>query len=168
MRTLTCVVSAIMICAWPTNASAAVNVIFVNPEHYIDAGAYGRDRARNLAEIEKAFRHLGDRYLSADQTLTIEILDIDLAGRLEPWHFNNYDIRYMRDITWPQMKLRYTLERVGQPLLTAEETLSDPSYLERPNTHFSNEPLPYDKAMMERWFRARFVRFPPNGSKPGA
>jgi Protein of unknown function (DUF3016) len=155
MRTLACLLSAIMICAWPACASAAVKVNLVNPEHYIDAGPYGRDRARNLAEIEKAFRDLGDRYLSAGQTLTIEILDIDLAGQLEPWHFNNYDTRFMRDITWPRMKLRYTLERGGQPLLRAEETLSDPSYLERPNTHFSNEPLPYEKAMMERWFRAK-------------
>jgi hypothetical protein len=69
----------------------------------------------------------------------------------------------LREITWPQMKLRYTLETPSQAPQSAEETLSDPSYLETPSTHFSGELLPYDKAMIERWFRARFVeRRPPH------
>jgi hypothetical protein len=48
--------------------------------------------------------------------------------------------------------------------LYGEEALSDPSYLELSNTRISSEPLPYDKAMMERWFQARFVEHrPPRG-----
>ena len=161
MRSLLGIISAIAIAAWSANAFAAVKVNFVNPEQYVDAGSYGgKDRARNLAEIERIFQNLVDRYLTGGQTLTIEVLDIDLAGRLEPWHVTSNDVRYMREITWPQMKLRYTLESGGEPLLHGEETLSDRSYLQTPNTNYS-EKLPYERVMIERWFRARLIEHRP-------
>ena len=163
MRNLIGLTSAIAIGMWAADAQAAVKVNFVNPDHYIDAGGYrGKDRARSLEEIERTFQKLADRYLAADQTLTIDVLDVDLAGRLEPWHFNSYDVRYMRDITWPTMKLRYELDGANAPPLRGEETLSDPGYLDFPGTHISGQTLPYEKAMLERWFRARLVdRRPP-------
>jgi hypothetical protein len=164
MRSLLVMISLIAIAAGSTNGFAAVKVNFVNPEHYTDVGSLGgRDRVRNLDELERAFQKLGERYLLPGQTLTIDVLDIDLAGRLEPWHVTPNDVRYMREITWPQMKLHYTLESASEPPLQAEETISDRSYLEIPNTNFS-ERLPYDKRMMERWFKARFVQHrPPHG-----
>ncbi|HEY4264189.1 MAG TPA: DUF3016 domain-containing protein [Micropepsaceae bacterium] len=161
MRTLVLFAAAIVTGTWPFQASAAVIVNFIQPEHYTDAGPQGQDRTRNLNEIERTFQKLGEHYLSADQILTIDVLDVDLAGRLEPWHANAYDVRYLRDITWPRMKLRDTLETPSQPPQSAEEILSDPSYLESPNTRFSGEPLAYDKAMIERWFHARFVEHRP-------
>jgi hypothetical protein len=91
MRTVTSL--ALAIALWPLHASAAVKVNFINPEHYVDAGSYGQDRTRNLDEIERTFQKLGEHYLSADQVLTIDVLDVDLAGRLEPWHDRGYDIR---------------------------------------------------------------------------
>jgi hypothetical protein len=157
MRNRSVLILAFALCAGPATA-ATVKVNFVDPQHYADIGSYGGiDRKRNLDEIEKIFQKLGDRYLSADQVFSIDVLDVDLAGRLEPWHNNAYDIRYMRDITWPRMKLRYTLEGAGHPPASSEETLSDPSYLDFPHARFSDEPLPYDKAMIERWFRKEFA-----------
>jgi hypothetical protein len=87
-------------------------------------------------------------------------LDVDLAGRLEPWHLTPNDVRYMREITWPQMKLRYTLQSASETLLQGEEVLSDRSYLQIPNTNYS-EKLPYEKRMLGRWFRARLVEHRP-------
>ena len=163
MRSLLATISAIAIAAGSANASAAVKVNFLGPEHYADIGSHTKDRVRNLQEIEREFQTLGERYLAAGQTLTIDVLDVDLAGRLEPWHVTSNDVRYMREVTWPQMKLRYTLQSADAPSLQGEETLSDRSYLQIPNTNYS-EKLPYEKRMLGRWFRARFVehRPPPN------
>jgi hypothetical protein len=141
-------------------AQAVVKVNFIEPEHYMDASLYGRYGARSrdvaLREIERAVQRAGERYLKPDETLTIDVLDVDLAGQFEPWHGVPNDIRYMRDITWPSIKLRYVLERPSQPPLQAEERVSDPSYLQFPALDRTGEPMPYEKAMLQRWFRTRF------------
>jgi DUF3016 family protein len=94
-------------------ARAEVDVAFTAPEKYVDAslrregGASAREVA--LRTIREQLVALGERYLAPNQTLKIEVLDIDLAGEIEWWH-GPYDIRYLRDYTWPKIKLRYTLE----------------------------------------------------------
>src|SRR4051812_33858722 len=92
-------VVSVAIAVAPAIALAAVKVNFVTPDHYTDVGTPGgRDRARNLDEIANIFETLGERYLPAGQNLTIDVMDIDLAGRLEPWHLTLNDVRYMREI----------------------------------------------------------------------
>jgi len=86
----------------------------------------------------------------------IEVLDVDLAGEIEWWH-GPYDIRYLRDYTWPKIKLRYTLEENGQTIRSAEETVSDPSYQMSVIVTRSGEVMPHEKAMLARWFRSRFA-----------
>jgi hypothetical protein len=46
--------------------------------------------------------------------------------------------------------------------MSAQETVIDQYYLARP-TRASSDPLRYEKAMLDDWFRARFVdyRAPP-------
>jgi hypothetical protein len=167
----------------PAAASADVTVTFVHPEHFTDAnlnGRYGGDKGREpaLRTIAQDLQQLGQRYLPAGVTLTVEILDVDLAGRLEPWHAISYATRYMRDVTWPRIKLRYRLDGPGldrrglggpglggsaQPI-AGEETISDPMYLTHRTPRDVGEPMPYEKAMLEDWFRARFVaRASPQG-----
>ena len=151
--------SGVLIAGWSGAAAAALQVNFVLPETYTDAGLrhYGASAKQDtFREIERELQRLAARYLSPGETLTIDILDIDLAGRFEPWVSLNYDIRFMRDITWPRIKLRYALDSRGAPL-RAEETVSDMSYLDTPNIRPAGEPLSYEKAMLGRWFRARFV-----------
>lgn len=141
-------------------ARAEVDVTFTAPEKFVDAGlrrhngAQSRDLA--LRTIREQLVALGRRYLGPDQNLRIEILDVDLAGEIEWWH-GAYDIRYLRDYTWPKVKLRYTLEESGRPLRSAEETVSDPSYQVSVLTTRSGEIMPHEKEMLARWFRSRFA-----------
>jgi hypothetical protein len=140
---------------------AEVQVTFTNPATYADAALH-RDRGptgRELAlkTIGDQLERLGKRYLPSNQTLKIEVLDVDLAGELEWWH-GPYDIRYLRDYTWPSIKLRYTLEQDGQTIRTNEETVSDLSYqMNIIATSRSGEIMPHEKLMLARWFRARFA-----------
>jgi hypothetical protein len=144
------------------SARAEVQVTFTAPETYLDAGLLRRDgeRAREvtLRTIREELMRLGERYLAPNQTLEIEVLDIDLAGEIEWWH-GPYDIRFLRSYTWPKIKLRYALkDGSGQTIRSGEETVTDPSY--QMNVIAATRPgdvIPYEKQMLARWFRARFA-----------
>jgi hypothetical protein len=145
--------------ALPSPAGAAVTVAFVDPVNFRDA-AFQRDYQAEdavLKGIEKHLRHLGERYLAADQKLDVEILDIDLAGRMAPWRPQLNGVRLMDGVTWPRIKLRYVLERDGARIDSAEESIADLNYLTHSPGYFSSDRLRYEKQMLDDWFRARFV-----------
>ena len=136
-------------------AHAAVIVTFKEPERYSETGLFRAEGPRAMKAIEAHLKHLGEAYLPADQTVRVEVLDIDLAGE-DRLRANGQDIRVMRgraDV--PVIRLRYTWERPGTPPLSAEETVSDMAYLQR--TVPSLEPFAHEKRMLETWFRQRFV-----------
>ncbi|MCY1285948.1 hypothetical protein D9M68_197070 [compost metagenome] len=145
-------------------AQPAVEVNFAQPEKYRDASlrgygyGYGADEFV-LKEIRATFEKLGERYLSPGQTLHITVQDIDLAGRYEPWHTYAYDVRFMRDVTWPSMKLSYQLSQDGKPLASEDDVrVNDMFYLQRPGRSVhSSDRLYAEKAMLNDWFRERFA-----------
>jgi len=138
-------------------ADAAVVVSFPEPERYSDAGDNWQ-LDENLAGLKRHLEQLGERYLPSSQTLTVEVLDIDLAGR--PRYFPRRGLPDIRVLDgradWPMIKLRYTLASEGKTIDTREETVSDSNYLQRSATRPS-ERLYYEKRMLDEWFRARFV-----------
>jgi hypothetical protein len=163
MRRLASLILATMaVMMFAETARAGVTVTYVHPETFSDAnlrGGYGeKARAPALDGIRQHLERLSQRTLKPDQNLKIEVLDLDLAGRLEPWHANAYDVRYMREITWPRMTLRYTLVQNGITLAQGEETISDMSYLMDASARLSSDSLRYEKTMLDDWFRKRFVR----------
>jgi hypothetical protein len=84
---------------------------------------------------------------------------VDLAGRVEWWHANIHDIRIMRDVDAPSVKLRYTLTENGAVLASGEERITDMGYLQGIVTITSNsDPLKYEKTMLTDWFRKRFAK----------
>jgi hypothetical protein len=148
------IVSSFMLFALP--AGADVSVSFLDVSRYTDAGRDPIDAERNTAELGKHLEALGHRYLRPDQTLRIEVLDVDLAGRTHLRGGSASDIRVLTGgADWPRMKVRYTLETRGEAPRSAEEDLSDMSYLQNPQR--SGESLAYEKRMLDDWFRARFA-----------
>lgn len=161
MHSRSCILylSAALLTAIPA-AHAEVTVAFTAPEKFVDAGLrrHTGEQARELAlrTIREHLVALGERYFTPNQNLAIEVLDVDLAGEIEWWH-GPYDIRYLRDYTWPKIKLRYTLVEGGQTVRNGEETVSDPSYQMNIVAMRSGDIMPYEKAMLARWFRSRFA-----------
>jgi Protein of unknown function (DUF3016) len=149
------VIAAVAAILLPCAANATVRVNFVAPESYRDSEQAGtRDGVLN--ELRRYLESLGTAYLKAGQSLTIDVLDIDLAGEYEPWRPHLAHARIMRDITPPMMKLRYRLEQKGRVLLRGTETVSDMNYLVSLSARRSGERLAYDKEMLQDWFQARF------------
>ncbi|TVR63973.1 MAG: DUF3016 domain-containing protein [Candidatus Competibacteraceae bacterium] len=100
------------------------------------------------------------RCLADGETLAIEVLDVDLAGRNEWWHRAGHDLRVMRAITWPRLDLRYVWrDATGTVLQEGRERVTDMDYLRRSaRVRFATVPLPDEQAMLRDWFARRFCR----------
>ncbi|WP_307941667.1 DUF3016 domain-containing protein [Pseudomonas mosselii] len=142
--------------------TAQVEVRFDHSEKFRDASLDNRGYPQGadpqvMKALTQHLQKLGQRYLRPGQQLVIDIRDIDLAGRFEPWHSQAYDVRFMREVTWPSIDLDYTLQQPGQAALKAQEHLSDKMYLSRPGRLGSHDRLYAEKAMLGDWFRQRFA-----------
>lgn len=143
-------------------AAGKLKVRFIHPERFTDArlnASYGAD-ARVLRLIEQHLQDLADRCLDPDQELAIQVLDIDLAGRQEWWAYSGArDLRVMREITWPRIEITYSLRRNKDDVVEAKERISDVNYLLNSSSARSDSmPLPYERAMLTKWFERRFCR----------
>ena len=133
-------------------AWADVSVAYVKPDDYTDVPRNQIDRERVLKDFSAYFATL-DKKLPAGQSLKIEVLDIDLAGRLYPRHMGD-DIRIMNGgADWPRLQLRYTLSQDGQVLRSGEDQLSNMNYQMTLSRHNDSEPLRYEKQMIDDWFK---------------
>jgi hypothetical protein len=143
-------------------ANAAVVVSFVDDDHYTDARADGYTRTTATEAIERHLRALGARYLTPQQTLRVEVLDIDLAGTMETTK-RATQMRVLRDNgDGPSIRLRYWLESGGKVLASGEETLADRSYIRlRKTIGADSESMYYEKRMLDEWFKLRFVERTP-------
>jgi len=139
----------------PAQAAGTVDVSFVNPARFADAGA--KDEQANLRTISEHLRWLGERHLKSGQVLKIDVLDLDLAGEMRPSRRRIGDVRISKGMAdWPKISVRYSLQANGQVLRDGVETIGDMSYLQPMADYRNAQPLRHEKQMLDRWFKARF------------
>jgi hypothetical protein len=137
-------------------APAAVTVAFSHPEHFLDMPFSPVGRERVLKDLSEHFTKLGAR-LPPGQDLRVEVLDLDLAGRLHP-NFRGQELRILNGgADWPHMQVRYTLAANGRVIASGEDHLSDMMYLNRINRYLDGDTLRYEKRMIDDWFTTRFA-----------
>jgi hypothetical protein len=138
--------------------AGTVNVSFADTPRFSDAGPTSWEERHTREQLAHFLQSLGPRYLPADQTLKVEITDIDLAGEVKPRPRAGRDLRILRGgADWPRITLRYSLEAGGKVLRSADEAVSDPDYTHHGGNVSSSDPLYYEKRMLEHWFRERFA-----------
>jgi hypothetical protein len=153
---------AALLGAGTAHAAGTVQVDFVAPDRYSDAGTSRADEEPNRDTLARYLQDLGERYLPDGDVLQISVLDIDLAGHVRPARRGTVDIRVVRGgADWPRIKLRYTLRAGDKVLQSAEETVADLDYLSHRTDYAARDPLRYEKRMLADWFRARFVEHRP-------
>ena len=136
-------------------AAGAVTVSFPSSS-YTDIGPPGAEVDEVKNELARYLHALDARYLAPTDNLWIEIVDVDLAGRLQPT--SRGEIRVARgQADWPRIKVRYRFERGGKTT-AGEDMVSDPSYLWFPSRARPSESMPHEKRMLEAWFREKFAR----------
>ncbi|WP_020564055.1 DUF3016 domain-containing protein [Methylosarcina fibrata] len=149
-------------------AFAEVTIRFEPVERYTDLGLSGAAtpavQESLLKQLEKHLRQLGEQYLPKSDTLVIAIQDVDMAGAMEPWRSPNLiNTRIIRDIYPPRFTLHYLWrDQAGRSKADREETLTDLNYLMRLDAarYLNNDPLRYEKALLDRWFRETFAAKP--------
>ncbi len=143
----------------PTQAGT-VQVDFVQPDTYADAGRDARSREEVQAGLTQHLRRLGEA-LPGSQALSIEVLDIDLAGEIRPFSRVWPDTRVMRGrADWPMIALRYTLRDGTRVMATGEERIADLAYLTVQHAAGAGEALHFEKRMLSKWFAERFGQRP--------
>ncbi|SHH71061.1 DUF3016 domain-containing protein [Massilia sp. CF038] len=154
--------AALAALGWMALASSAAlanpaTVTYAEPDQFTDVPRSAWDRERILKQLSGHFDALAAR-LPAGQTLSVEVLDLDLAGRTFPGAMRNPDLRVMgTGADWPHMRLRYAVKEGDKVIKSGEDTLSSMSYLERINRYDKGDSLRYEKAMLDEWFKSKIV-----------
>lgn len=139
-------------------ASAGVTVNYVESEKFSDLPFAPWERKEVLDVLAEHFVKLG-KSLPAGQELTVDVTDIDLAGREYPFIRAGHDLRVLKGMAdWPVMQLRYTLSANGQVVKSGDARLSDMNYLQRSNRLHDSERLRFEKRMIEEWFNQTILQ----------
>jgi len=145
------VLSCVAVILGATPSAAAVKVTFAKPAGYADSTLYDADV---LGAIKSHFQRLGARYLGRGDTLSITVLDLDLAGH-DLSSMGPSRLRVLNGATPPKIRFRYRLERNHKVVAAGEDSLSDQFYLSRPGAGLSSDELRYEKSMLDDWFRQK-------------
>lgn len=140
-----------------TGTAHAADVTFTDPQKFIDA-TFDRPRSeKNLREVQEAvrkmFSQLAGTYLAPGQSLSVEVSDIDLAGRIEPTASMADEIRVMRTSSWPRLRFTYAVTENGAVVRSGEADIHDFNYLTGFNRYFDSDRLRYERQMLADWFR---------------
>ena len=138
------------------SAFAGVTVTYSEPEKYSDLPFASWERKNVLDDLTEHFQKLSEA-LPPGVDLNVEILDIDLAGRIH--HRRANEIRVLRGgADWPIIHLRYTVVQNGAVIASGEERLRDMMYLDSLRNRYSTgDPLRYEKHMIDEWFSKKIA-----------
>lgn len=149
---------ALVLAGAAAQAGGSVQVSFVQPEKFSDVRDAQLSSVSNLRELRRHLEELGARHVADGQSLTIDVLDVDLAGEVRYFWGRYEDVRVLSgNADWPRIKLRATLESADQPVQRVEQTVSDMAYLQRINRYRDGELLRHEKRMLNAWFEAQFA-----------
>jgi hypothetical protein len=133
-------------------AAGQVDVSFKPADQLSDVGR-GLDRERNVKALADHFKSLAAQ-LPDGQRLSVEVVDVDMAGELRPMRRGD-ELRVMKGgADWPKLELKWSLTAGGQPLKSGQERLADMAYLSHALRGGDTSPVAYEARLIDRWFEA--------------
>lgn len=138
-------------------ADGKVEVQWTDPAQFsevrLSVNSYEAKQGDWVQELAQHLRESAEEALPAGQKLDVTITDIDLAGEYAPGASGGaHDVRVMRDVYPPRMT--FTFKRTaadGSVIDEGERKLANMSYLDGPAPLGSNEPLRYNKQLIDQW-----------------
>ncbi len=152
--------SALALAAASAHAAGLIEVSYLKPEQFRDAGWGEFERDKTMKSLSTFLKSLATK-LPDGQVLQLQVTDIDLAGTLRPARGN--EIRVLRGgADWPQISLHYELRQGPTLLRSGDALVSDMNYLEQPRFREADPgDLPYEKRMLQKWFESLLAAAPP-------
>jgi len=136
--------------------ASRVRVEYSHPEKFADTGRYwGGETARevNLAELRNHLQRRAARLLPEDQSLSILVTEVDIAGGFEPWHAKAGHVRVLRAAYPPRIDLSFRLTRSdGSVLQEGERRLRDPFMIG--GLLYRGDRLRYEKGLLDDWLES--------------
>jgi Protein of unknown function (DUF3016) len=136
-----------------------VTVNFQHPEKFTDVReTFGGETSQYYLDVlGKHLKEVAASRLPAGQKLTVTFTDIDLAGDFLPGRPKLEDVRIMKSIYIPRMTLTFQLrDASGAVIREGERHLSDLDYQSNFISINRDEPLSYDKLLLDHWVRDEF------------
>ncbi|HSD16348.1 MAG TPA: DUF3016 domain-containing protein [Thermomonas sp.] len=141
-------------------AAGPVSVSWGDPAQFSEVRYSGNRQAASdgdwLTRLATYMREEAEDTLPAGHRLELTIVDIQRAGRYEPWvGIDLQDTRIIRDIYPPRMTLQFReLDTAGTVVAEGERKLSDPAFLMHASRMNDSDPLRYEKRMVDGWLRS--------------
>ncbi len=141
-----------------------VSVAWADPATFTELKASGNrfESAQGdwLIQLAKYMRKQADKQLAPGNKLELTIVDIQRAGRYEPWHgLDRQNIRMIRDIYPPRMTVKYReTDASGAVVAEGERKLTDMAFMVNSGMINDSDPLRYEKRMIDSWLRRDFNR----------
>jgi len=138
-------------------AAGSIQVSYIQPEKFSDIGYSSHDRENAMGQLTQHFESLAKRYLADGQKLSVDVLDVDLAGTVQPTTRAGQDLRVLKDSgDWPRITVRYTLETAGKQGRSGEQKLTDMNYMRHMGAPGTRLPFQAEKRMLDEWFATQF------------
>ena len=141
-------------------ATSPVSVAWEDPAQFSEVrhsgNRYAAAQGNWLNNLATYMRREAEETLPAGHRLELTIVDIQRAGRYEPWLGPQMqDTRIIRDMYPPRMTLRFReVDADGTVLAEGERKLSDPAFLMNASRVNDTDPLRYEKRMVDSWLRS--------------
>lgn len=147
-----------LLCAAALGAQAAtVRVEFRDPDKFTDIGrAYGQERDNALEGIRRHLEQAGARLLPADETLSVTVTDLDLAGSFEQSQRYSREKRVVRRTYPPKIDFDFRLTRGENVIKEGHRSIRDTTFNE--SLRYKDDALGYEKQMLDSWLRREFPK----------
>ncbi|HRO62226.1 DUF3016 domain-containing protein [Thermomonas sp.] len=139
-----------------------VSVAWSDPAKFSDLTSSGNRNAAArgdwLVQLATYLRKRADQRIAPGNRLELTILDIQRAGRYEPWRgLSSQDTRVIRSNYAPFMVVKFReLDASGSVVAEGERRITDPAFLVGSGTLNNGDPLRYEKRMIDSWLRREF------------
>ncbi len=138
---------------------AKTEVKFSEPEKFRDVLVTGNSKARSLKlvnqDLNALFEQLSKDYISENETLSIEVTEIDLAGDIEPMVGPHHeDLRIIRDSDYYRLSFNFEVRNESGEIMQKGEKEIKNFVSQGISNRFSNDnTVSHFEKDLKKWFK---------------
>jgi len=151
---------AVALCCPLFTQAAVVEIEWIDIKKYRDIEASNQAQKRFEERVIKYltgfFQTAAKEHLPDDQTLHVRITDLDLAGDVYYFDFDQ-PVRIVKGMYFPRIEFSYELrDAQNQVIKSGSENIRDMDFLLSNVKLHSTSPFRYEKKLIEDWFMNTF------------